>query len=401
MEKANTSYIKVKTSFKKLLSTSSRYWVHATLLLLVSSGFIFIKQIKQMKKKHKQISKVVEQMHYMGAQSKNVLGHASIPLQLSNVVFGDDAGIVLNTQSVCIDNVTGYNPTLVKTANGYDLFFRYDVLSPKSIVSPFFSYIGVVRLDTSFKQVEGSFKRLDLQTKYAEDPRIVEVGDQLYLFYNDTALKGRSMSLANIDKDSHRVNFTTRLDMNLRHVEKNWSPLEYIDEENAPHLFVEYSIHPRKILHLPNPKENDLHNVLLEREDAFLSLLWPGKWGEIRGGTPAKKIGDEYLGFFHSSFKDENGLLWFTMGAYTFEATPPFRLTGISKHPILFKNMFDTPATHTAPTDKRVIYPGGFVYDTTDGKERIHVACGENDCGIKLVTMDLKKLKKSLIHIDN
>jgi predicted GH43/DUF377 family glycosyl hydrolase len=299
--------------------------------------------------------------------------------------------------------VVPYNPSLIQVESGYDLFFRYDVMSSKSKVAPFLPSIGVTRLNDKFQQSNQEFKRIDLKTDYAEDPRIIDVGNQFFLFYNDLDqnLKGHFMSLANLNKETHQVNYITALDMNLKLTEKNWSPFEYLDENQIPHLFLEYQIHPRKVLHLPNPKVNDLHNLLLSRDASFLSLSWPHKWGEIRGGTPAKKIGHEYLGFFHSCFTEENGLVWFTMGAYTFEGKPPFRLTAISKHPILFKGIFDTPLTHTAPIEKRVIYPGGFVVEKQGEREFIHVACGENDCGIKIVTMNLEKLKESLTRLEN
>jgi len=208
------------------------------------------------------------------------------------------------------------------------------------------------------------------------------------------------MSVANLNRDTYEVNYTTPLDMNLQFIEKNWSPFEYIDEDQKSHLFIEYRIYPRKLLELTNPQVNDLRNITLPRNIAFTPLFWGGKWGEMRGGTHAQKIGDEYLAFFHSCFK-EDGLVWFNMGAYTFEDKPPFRLTGISPHPILFKGIFNTPLTHTAPFDKRVIYPSGFVFEKKGERELVHVACGENDCAIKIVTMDLIKLKESLIRIED
>ncbi len=81
------------------------------------------------------------------------------------------------------------------------------------------------------------------------------------------------------------------------------------------------------------------------------------------------------------------------MESYTFEGKPPFRLTGISKYPILFDGIYDSPIIHTAPHDKKIIYPRGFVVEGN----LLHLACGENDCAVKIVTMDLQKLKQSLI----
>ena len=378
-----------------------RCWIGSLFVLFLATGILLGKQFHKIKQKQKVVYRAFKQMRYATNNETHFLGNAPTPFRLINLLPGEVQGIVVQVKQVNIRHVTPYNPSLIQTDSGYALFFRYDVMSSKSKVTPFFPSIGVVHLNDKFEQNDQEFKRVDLQTDYAEDPRIIEVGDQLYLFYNDLDQNfgGRFMSLANLNKETYEVNYITALDMNLQQTEKNWSPFEYTDEHQTAHLFLEYRIHPRKLLQLPNPQTNDFLNITLPRNASFLPLAWPLKWGEIRGGTPAKKIGNEYLGFFHSCFTEENGLVWFTMGAYTFEANPPFRLTGISKHPILFRGIFDTPVSHTAPIDKRVIYPGGFIFEKE--KELVHVACGENDCGIKIVTMDLKKLKESLFKLDN
>jgi predicted GH43/DUF377 family glycosyl hydrolase len=84
------------------------------------------------------------------------------------------------------------------------------------------------------------------------------------------------------------------------------------------------------------------------------------------------------------------------MGAYTFEEKPPFRVTAISHYPILFKGIYDSPILNTASPKKRVIFPCGFVEEKRDGKELIHISCGENDTATKIVTVDKKALFKSL-----
>lgn len=405
MKQINFSLSESKKLLKTLSNLPMRYWIGVLLILLLASGILVDRQFKKLKQKHKVMQSSVKHMRYITSNAISLIGSAPIPRRLSNLPFGEDLGIIVQTKRVDIRNVIPFNPSLVQTKSGYDLFFRYDVISSKSKVAPFFPNIGVVHLNDEFQQGGQEFKRIDLATEYAEDPRIIEVGDQLYLFYNDLdqqSFNGRFMSLANLNKGTYQVNYTTALDMNLRQVEKNWTPFEYIDEDKIAHLFLEYKIHyPRKLLDLPNPRVNHLRNITLPREASFLSLPWTYKWGEIRGGTPAKKIGNEYLGFFHSCFTEKTGLVWFSMGAYTFEDKPPFRLTGISKHPILFKGIFDTPLIHTAPIDKRVIYPGGFVLEKQGKRELIHVACGENDCGIKIITIDLEKLKKNLIRLEN
>ena len=65
------------------------------------------------------------------------------------------------------------------------------------------------------------------------------------------------------------------------------------------------------------------------------TLEWP--YGTIRGGTPPVLTddGDEYLTFFHSSLPDEEYHRRYYMGAYTFEAQPPFRITRMTTEPLL------------------------------------------------------------------
>jgi predicted GH43/DUF377 family glycosyl hydrolase len=113
-------------------------------------------------------------------------------------------------------------------------------------------------------------------------------------------------------------------------------------------------------------------------------------------------VGGEYLGFFHSCFMDQkSNLLWYVMGAYTFEDQAPFRITGISPYPILFKDIYQTPIIHTGCIEKRVIFPSGYILEKQGDKELIHLACGENDCSVKIVTIDKDKLIQGMERFEN
>ena len=129
---------------------------------------------------------------------------------------------------------------------------------------------------------------------------------------------------------------------------------------------------------------------------AVFTPIVTGLWGGLRGGTPAQKVGDEYLAFFHSSFRDRNGIIWYCMGAYTFEDQPPFRITKISNYPILFEGIYGTPPMNTADPMKRVIFPSGFVVEERNGKEVIHLSCGENDASVKIITLDKNTLLRGM-----
>lgn len=96
---------------------------------------------------------------------------------------------------------------------------------------------------------------------------------------------------------------------------------------------------------------------------------WP--YGEIRGGTPPVRVGDEYLTFFHSSLPWKKRQKRYYVGAYCFEATPPFRVTRITTKPLLAGSEHD-PRMNGGPL---VVFPCGNVFD---GKDHL-VSFGVND----------------------
>ena len=373
-------------------------------LVTLSCGIFSLIFIQSLANKNKKLEQKLKTLVYSGPSK--LLGNIAVPAKLANVPLGEDSGLVIDVKTIDIRNVKApYNPSIVKSPSGFDLFFRYDVVSSKIRYMPYSSRIGAVHLNEQFQQGKEEFTRIDLQTEYAEDPRVLYVGDKLYLFYNQLDqenLRCRYMCSASIDPASYKVNYTTSLDLNLQWIEKNWNPFEYIGEDQKPHLLLEYKLSPRKLFELPNPKVNEVLNINLPSEAAYTSIFWSGKWGEIRGGAPAQKVGNEYLGFFHSFFIDEfTKLAWYVMGAYTFEAKPPFRMTGVSSYPILFKGIYETSISNTASLQKKVIFPSGYVIESQGDKDLIHLACGENDCSVKIVTLDKDKLIQGMERFEN
>ena len=121
-------------------------------------------------------------------------------------------------------------------------------------------------------------------------------------------------------------------------------------------------------------------------------------WGEPRGGTPPIEFEDEYLSFFHSSFK-RNGIWLYVMGAYTFEKKHPFNITSFSRYPIIFKELYSAPLINTADKNKRVIYPSGAFL--SENKQDLVVFCGENDSAIRVMKIDPEILKLTLKSFKN
>ena len=286
-------------SFKN--KTSRFVWIFVAFAFFVmGASVLFQRELWKLSRKQNATRRLVKKLKNRAVGTPHYLGKLSAPLQFALVPYGEDTGLVVGVKEVNIRNVIApYNASLIQSTSGYDLFFRYDIISSKAEYSHFYSRIGVVHLNNQFEQEGKEFKRIDLQTEYAEDPRAVLINDQLYLFYNalnNKSIRNRSMCIANLDRESFKVNYSTVLDMNLQWIEKNWSPFEYIGVNQEPQFLIEYQISPRTLFGLPDPRIGEMKHLMLPQEVSYLSLLWPGKWEQLRG-APAKKIGNEYLAF--------------------------------------------------------------------------------------------------------
>lgn len=160
-------------------------------------------------------------------------------------------------------------------------------------------------------------------------------------------------------------------------------------------LLLAYSIQNHRIL-LPYL---DGSNACSLYASTYSDLSW--KWGELRGGTPAIRVGNEYLAFFHSSIQiatvhsDGQIMPHYFIGAYTFQKDPPFALTRISPKPIIGAGFYHgeiyTPYWHPV----RVVFPCGFVYDDT----YIWMSYGRQDHEIWIAKIDKAGLYNSLVSI--
>src|SRR3989344_4128724 len=351
-----------------------------------------------------------------------------------------------------------FNPGIIRWQNSLLLSFR--ILPDPN--DSYISQLGLVWLDNDFNPI-GEPQLLNLReiacesSCRAEDARLIEVGHQLYIVYSDnvepTISKGGfRLFVAELCFENNLLSIKTPLCLSpfegeSKEVrEKNWVPFEYLGEPVAkPHdseksmiltppchgcdegildrvdesppwqgtakgrfyalksfatgsgtLFFAYSLCPHKIF-LPNLQTGECE-TLAETEG---NIYW--SWGDLRGGTPALNIGDEYLAFFHSSKKmqtansNEKKMIHYVMGAYTFSLQYPFSIVKISQDPIIGENFYRGP---TYPTSKnwssmRGIFPGGFVMD----EQAIWVVYGRQDHELGVVKLDRQKLLESLIPV--
>lgn len=125
--------------------------------------------------------------------------------------------------------------------------------------------------------------------------------------------------------------------------EKNW-----VWFEHDGMLCMIYNTEPHQVVHWIG----DQVHVEFEQD------MPEWEWGHKRGGTPPIRIGDEYLCFFHSSTKWTETRRRYHMGAYTFEAKPPFKPLRCTTKPLLSGSRED-PWADGLPL---VVFPCGSIY---------------------------------------
>ena len=320
--------------------------------------------------------------------------------------FEDRGGLVLRSTFLPIAApFANYNPSIVPCEYGYLMSFRHDVPDPNVRTSRR-SVTGLIRLDDALHPAgEPTYLKLEGLYRSCEDARLFFLGDKLYLcccafFPEDWHTK---ITLMEIDQRTLEVRSITSPDYDGAHkVEKNWTPLVYSPAPGKEDLYFLYSFSPHIVLQTglePSGKIASKITPLPSLPASKAVRRWTKKWGFISGGTPAVRIGENYLTFFHSHFKARKQV-WYVMGAALLEGQPPFRPVKISPKPILFRKMFSAkhlsdPRFHLS-TSTHVVFPSGFVEGTYRKRPAFHVLYGDNDSSIGILTVDKEKLFASL-----
>jgi predicted GH43/DUF377 family glycosyl hydrolase len=308
-----------------------------------------------------------------------------------------------------IDNA--WNGSILEKDNGYVLVFRHDTLEKWCTKCGLTKQqIKMVFLDRDFQQVT-PIKTIFSDRFTAEDVRMHYWKDQIFLTYNDDDLQGhtdpwtRRMYLAKLDIDNTCLTDIKQIPsggISVKPIEKNWTPFEY--PEHGGSLYYIYSI--SGVNGIPAPysiiatdwEETpvSIHHTLSVSQN--IDRIWNKDfWGEIRGGSPARLVDDVYLTFFHSwKYSPRSKSYYYVMGAYTFQAQPPFKILAMTPKPIVFKEMYS--GKHKVK-NVHTLYPAGFAIEKKDDKTLLHVSCGENDLCVRIVSIDKDALLKSMVRL--
>ena len=310
-----------------------------------------------------------------------------------------EQNFVLETKRIHIPEFPdGFNPSLIEWEGTLLLSFRIYGTNRST------HQIGLVRLDSQLNLL-GKAQVLDIPFDDAychskrQDPRLIELNGHLYIVYNNhlktvVDREIRRMLIAEVHCKDGRF-YVEKSDIFMHfegeqttRTEKNWAPFIYQNN-----LFLTYGLTPHRILH-PVLGTEFCASVC----SSETSPCW--NWGVLRGGTPAIKIGDEYLAIFHSSknmptvHSSGKTILHYFMGAYTFSAEPPFEITRISPEPIIGKDFYNGPAYKTWKPC-RVVFPCGLVVRD----DFLWISYGKQDHEIWIAKVDKQKLLNSLIPV--
>lgn len=274
------------------------------------------------------------------------------------------------------NEVRHFNPSIVAHSGGRVLFTRrctvfQDAPQFNEIIAWDYPESGVPE---NPKKVQFS---MPTGMENYEDPRAVLHDGKVYLLAC-TFVKHRPAEQVIVKLDDHYREewaWKPQFGNNTKSHEKNWCPFFYNDR-----LFFVYRVDPHRVV------MTDDGRVMHEYRDNRTNRLW--RHGEKRGGTPPVLIGDEYFSLFHSSLPWRYGKRRYFVGAYAFEAKPPFRVTRMSSIP-LFEASNAEPMNSDSPL---VVFPCGKTYS----KGKWFVVYGVNDNHCNWITIPHSQLLSTL-----
>lgn len=211
-----------------------------------------------------------------------------------------------------------FNGSIIDDSGGFVLAARTGWAGSKIIVG---------RLDAELRPV-GQTKVLPLRRPESrvgrEDPRLFRFAGKLHVAFIgvepwQTGVR-TNMLYARLSDDLAVEDRFYPQYSRRREWEKNWQFFDYAGE-----LFAVYRMTPFQVLRICGN-----HAELVYEHD------WSPNWkgGELRGGAPPVRVGDEFWSFVHDKV-DDAGMPLYRTALYTFDAHPPFRPRRIAPSPVM------------------------------------------------------------------
>ncbi len=276
---------------------------------------------------------------------------------------------------------TRFNPAIIEYQGGYAIAYRNSTL--RSSI-----YLSRMSLDLSStsEPVKLTVDHPDARWS-VEDSRFFWFRSKLHLMFigvtevpvNGMSLYRTSVMYARLGDDLQAEEVFAPHYHARNFYEKNWGFFEHDNE-----LYAIYGIAPHVVLKIDGNRANKVHETIT-----------PAPWtsGECRGSTSPILIGDEYFVWFHSSVASEPpiGHRTYDIGAYTFEARPPFRVQRFTLNPLVYADH----ATKPASIDKSVLFPCGAILDG----DRWRLSCGIHDAWSEIREISHAEVERRMTRI--
>jgi predicted GH43/DUF377 family glycosyl hydrolase len=167
-----------------------------------------------------------------------------------------------------------------------------------------------------------------------------------------------------------------------RNREKNWSFFDGGDGLRAV-----YSIKPHMVLDVRSNAATVAHRT-------YHAAPWAG--GHLRGGASPVRVGDEWYSWFHGKIDRGPSHEWeYSVGVYTFDARPPYRVRRITPVPLLRSDPATRPADQYCP----VVFPCGAFLRGDRRAGTWVVSMGVHDRHIEIAEWDAAAVESSLVEV--
>ena len=370
-------------------------------------------------------------------QSMNIPSNNADNILLRNIILFETMQGTSRIMEKVLHLPSCFNPSIAPWKGQYLVVCR----SSDSLGGP----IKIGWLSTDFKMLDTSYYGLApginaFANLNGEDYRILEIDDDhillMYVFYPDRRYAKIKYAIISIDSTKQQIQIT---DNHLIYIdesrgkltEKNWTPFMY----DRKCYFIRF-IHNMSIvtvtplsnltsLSVINKNIKYLTNIEESPEKSPLAQIHPYsyenpmylKWdyGEIRGGTPARRISeDSYLAFFHSKSKlRDTYLITYFWGAYTFTSKPPFTIQKMSLTPLVLRDFYEGRWSHDFNYVDYIVYPMSFVitgaYNNVSSpslcnencrkNSKVMVSIGIQDIDGYIVEINLQNLLETLVPV--
>lgn len=289
------------------------------------------------------------------------------------------------------EEVCHFNPGLVRDDGGrlWLLARRWDRIKNtyRNWLVGWNSSLIACQLDNDLNVI--SQKKLDIRKRQRgeqhEDPRVVWHNGAFWVSYCSWAHGAKYSAKQEFSKFDANWNFQGNAHINYGNNpihsaghEKNWI---FFNHDNAWHMV--YNFSPHIVVRI------GANGQAAQEFKTDTNPMWA--YGEIRGGTPPVRVGDEYISFFHSSMYWKGRQKRYYMGSYKFEAKPPFKVTHVTPKPLLAGSDQDTRINGGPPC----IFSCGSAFEN---KEWL-VTFGVNDEACGWVRIPHRNLEKRMVSV--